>query len=111
MTKQNPSWHRHAGDTSDDIIVEVSQAVGTDLSGVSSVAGVLTHISTAATVALSGAIHSSSDRQIVLTLGTWLQSTAVAGDNYYVEAVLTMSDGDVETYPEDPRRRPVLAIE
>lgn len=110
MSAPKATWTRHVGDVDDTIQVEVSKALGDTLAAVSSVAGVLRHRVTGVEVALAAAVTDSDARVVTVTLGAWLASTAVAGDEYYVSLDITAAGIGPVTFPEKLSQRPTLAI-
>lgn len=104
------TWVRHAGDTGDTIVIEVNEALGPTLDSVSSVQcrledanGIL------ADVVLSATVTDSAAREVTVALGTWLQTTAIAGQSWWVSLELTVS-ASVITFPERPSKRLGLQI-
>lgn len=110
MTKSNADWWRHAGNANDTIKTTLSKSLGDDLSAVSSVAATLRHTVTGVEQALSATVTDSAEREVTIDLGTWLQSTAVAGDFHYVSVDVTTTGGGVFTFPEALKTRPILGI-
>lgn len=104
------TWTRHVGDVNDTLEVEVSRFLGDDLSLVSSVSGVARHRVTGAETVLTAAVSDSANRVVKVTLGSWLQSTVAAGDEYYISLSITTSDSRTVTAPERLEQRPILAI-
>ena len=106
----NATWTRHVGDVDDTIQVEVSKALGDTLAAVTLVSGVLRHRVTGVEQALTAAVTDSTNRVVTVTLGAWLTSTAVAGDEHYVSLAITASGIGPVTFPEKLNKRPTLAI-
>lgn len=106
----NATWTRHAGNVSDTIQVEVSKALGDTLAVVASVSATVRNRVTGAETALSAAVTDSTNRIVTVALGAWLQSTAQAGDEFYVSLDITVSGGATMTFPEKLSQRPLLAI-
>lgn len=110
MAKMNADWWRHAGNVSDTIVVKLSPALGSTLAAVSSVTATLRNTTTGVEQALSAAVTDSTEREVTVALDGWLQSTATAGDFYYVSVDVTTAGGDTITFPEALKTRPVLGI-
>lgn len=110
MAATTATWTRHAGNVNDTIQVQVSKAFGATLAAVTAVDGTLRHRVTGAEVTLSAAVTDSDNRVVTVTLGAWLQSTAVAGDEHLVSLEITAGGVGPVTFPERLEDRPVLAI-
>ena len=110
MTATKATWTRHVGDVDDTIQVEVSAALGDTLAAVTLVEGVLRHRVTGVEVVLAAAVSDATARVVTVTLGAWLVSTAVAGDEHYVSLSITAAGIGPVTFPERLEKRPLLAI-
>jgi hypothetical protein len=110
MTATKATWTRHVGDVNDTIQVEVSAALGDTLDAVTLVEAVLRHRVTGAEVTLAAAVTDSTERVVTVTLGAWLASTAVAGDEHLVSLAITASGIGPVTFPERLEKRLTLAI-
>lgn len=110
MPNQSADWTRHAGDVNDTIEVEVSKALGEDLSAVTAVSCTVRHRVSGAETALSASVTDVTNRVVTVQLSTWLQSTVAAGDEYFVSLALTTAGTGPVTFPERLEKRPLLAI-
>lgn len=108
-TGNTPDWYRHAGDIGDTIVVDVSASLGETLAYIVSVTGVLTERITGAQVVLAAAVTDSTAREVTITLGTWLQNTAVAKTDYLTELSIVSATATT-TFPESPEARLHLRI-
>lgn len=104
-----PDWYRHAGDVGDTIVVTVSASLGATLSYVVSVTGVLTERVTGAQVVLAAAVTDSAAREVTVTLGAWLQNTAIAKTDYLLELSIVSATATT-TFPESPTGRLNLRV-
>lgn len=104
------TWTRHAGDTNDFLVVQVSKSLGDTLDAVLSVSGVLEDVNgVIADVPLTAAVSDSAAREVTVQLGSWLQSTAQPGERYWVSLDISVG-ASVIRFPEKPSKRLGLHI-
>lgn len=96
----NAHWDRYAGDVGDYVECFVT-GVEDNLNGVIGVTGTVIQLSDPSVIVttLTGSVVDSLAFKIRINLGTWLQSTAIAGETYELRARLQTATNTI-TWPD-----------
>lgn len=112
MAASCPStWIRHAGDVNDTLKIEVSKSLGDDLTAVTAVSGVLEDArGQLADVTLTAVVSDPTAREVTVSLGTWLTTTAIVDQQWWVSLRITAGAIGPVTFPEAKSKRLGLHI-
>lgn len=100
ITSCPKTWVRSAGSVGDTLVIEVTDGLGDNLDGVVAVSALLEDVRGKLTnVPLPATVTDSANREVTVQLGTWLQSTAIAGQAWWVSLSIT-AGGTTAPWPE-----------